>query len=197
MEHRAGRVLIPREEIAARTADLGRAIGRDFAARNPLLVGVLKGAVIFLADLIRAIPAPIGIDFMGVSSYGATTRSSGAVRLTADLSVSIEGRDVIIVEDIVDSGRTLGYLRRNFATRRPKSLSVCVLLDKIERRQVESKLDYVGFVIPDRFVVGYGFDFGGLYRSLPDIHVLEPPPRVCPAPPRGRLLYFSHDEPVF
>jgi len=178
MEHRAGRVLIPREEIAARTADLGRAIGRDFAARNPLLVGVLKGAVIFLADLIRAIPAPIGIDFMGVSSYGATTRSSGAVRLTADLSVSIEGRDVIIVEDIVDSGRTLGYLRRNFATRRPKSLSVCVLLDKIERREVDVKLDYVGFVIPDRFVVGYGFDFGGLYRSLPDIHVLEPPPRV-------------------
>lgn len=178
MEHRAGRALIPREEIAARTAELGRAIGRDFAGRNPLLVGVLKGAVIFAADLIRAIPAPVAIDFISVASYGTATRSSGAVRLTADLSVSIEGRDVILVEDIVDSGRTLGYLRRSFATRRPRSVSVCVLLDKIERREVDVKLDYVGFVIPDRFVVGYGFDFGGLYRSLPDIHVLEPPPRA-------------------
>ncbi len=173
MEHRVGRVLIPREEIAARTSELGRAIGHDLAGRNPLLVGVLKGAVLFMADLIRAIPASIAMDFMGVSSYGASARSSGAVRLTADLSVSIEGRDVIIVEDIVDSGRTLDYLRRNFATRRPKSLAVCVLLDKIGRREVDVKLDYVGFVIPDRFVVGYGFDLGGLYRGLPDIHVLE------------------------
>ena len=173
MEQRVGRVLISRDEIAARTTELGRAIGQDFADKRPLLVGVLKGAVIFMADLIRAVPAPVAMDFMGVASYGAGTRASGAVRLTADLSMSIEGRDVVIVEDIVDTGRTLGYLRRNFATRRPRSLSVCVLLDKVERREVEVKLDYVGFAIPDRFVVGYGFDFAGHYRGLPDIHVLE------------------------
>ena len=130
----------------------------------------LKGPV---ADLIRAIPAPIAMDFMGVSSYGAGARSSGAVRLTADLSVSIEGRDVVIVEDIVDSGWTLDYLRRNLETRHPRSLRICALLDKVERRQVDVPLDYVGFAIPDRFVVGYGFDLAGLYRGLPEIHVLE------------------------
>jgi hypoxanthine phosphoribosyltransferase len=173
---RVGRVLIPREEIAGRTAELGRAIGRDYAGRAPLLVGVLKGAVIFLADLVRGISTPVALDFMGLASYAGGTRSSGAVRLTADLSVSIEGRDVIIVEDIVDSGRTLDYLRRNFATRRPRSVSVCVLLDKIERREVDVRLDYVGFAIPNRFVVGYGFDFQGLYRGLPDIHVLDEEP---------------------
>jgi hypoxanthine phosphoribosyltransferase len=108
-----------------------------------------------------------------VGSYGSEVRSSGIVRLTADLSASIEGRDVVIVEDIVDSGRTLDYLRQNFATRHPRSVAVCVLLDKIERREVDVKLDYVGFVIPDHFVVGYGFDIGGIYRGLPDIHVLD------------------------
>ncbi len=173
---RVGRVLIPREEIAGRTSELGRAIGHDYAGRAPLLVGVLKGAVIFLADLMRGIPVPVAIDFMGVASYGAGTRSSGAVRLTADLSVSIEGRDVILVEDIVDTGRTLDYLRRNFVTRRPRSVAVCVLLDKVERREVDVRLDYVGFAVPDRFVVGYGFDFEGLYRGLPDIHVLDDGP---------------------
>ena len=173
MPQGAGRVLISREELSARVGELGRAIAREHAGHLPLLVGVLKGAVVFAADLIRAIPAPIALDFMGVSSYGAGARSSGAVRLTADLSVSIEGRDVVIVEDIVDRGWTLDYLRRNLETRRPRSLRVCVLLDKVERRQVDVPLDYVGFAIPDRFVVGYGFDLGGLYRGLPDIHVLE------------------------
>jgi hypoxanthine phosphoribosyltransferase len=173
---RPGRVLISREEINRRVRELGRAISREHSGQNPLLVGVLKGALIFLADLIRAVTVPVGIDFMGVSSYGTGTRSSGVVRLTADLSVSIEGRDVIIVEDIVDSGRTLDYLRRNLATRHPKSLSVCVLLDKMERREVAVELDYVGFVVPDHYVIGYGFDLGGVYRSLPDIHVLEPDP---------------------
>ena len=173
MPDRPGRVLITRDEIAARIGELGRAIGREYAGRNPLLVGVLKGAAIFLSDLIRAIPVPIAIDFMGVASYGREVRSSGIVRLTADLSVSIDGRDVVIVEDIVDSGRTLDFLRQNFATRRPRSVAVCVLLDKIERREVEVKLDYVGFVIPDHFVVGYGFDIEGIYRGLPDIHVLD------------------------
>ena len=173
MAQRPGRVLISREELAVRVGELGRAIAREHAGHVPLLVGVLKGAVVFTADLIRAIPAPIAMDFMGVSSYGAGARSSGSVRLTADLSVSIEGREVVIVEDIVDSGWTLDYLRRNLETRHPRSLRVCALLDKVERRQVDVALDYVGFAIPDRFVVGYGFDLAGLHRGLPDIHVLE------------------------
>jgi len=173
LPQRPGGVLISREEIAARVGELGRAISREHADSIPLLVGVLKGAAVFMADLIRAIPTPIAVDFMGVSSYGVATRSSGAVRLTADLSMSIEGRDVILVEDIVDSGRTIHYLRRNLETRHPRNIEVCTLLDKIERRQVELSLDYVGFVIPDRFVVGYGFDLAGQYRGLPEIHVLE------------------------
>lgn len=173
MSQRPGGVLISREEIASRVGELGRAISREHAESIPLLVGVLKGAAVFMADLVRAIPTPIAVDFMGVSSYGAAPRSSGAVRLTADLSMSIEGRDVILVEDIVDSGRTIHYLRRNLETRHPRNIEVCTLLDKIERRQVELSLDYVGFVIPDRFVVGYGFDLAGQYRGLPEIHVLE------------------------
>ena len=173
MPQRPGGVLISREEIAARVVELGQSISREHGGGVPLLVGVLKGAAVFMADLIRAIPSPVAIDFMAVSSYGPATRSSGAVRLTADLSVSIEGRDVILVEDIVDSGRTIHYLRRNLETRHPRSLEVCTLLDKVERRQIEVILDYVGFVIPDRFVVGYGFDLAGLYRGLPEIHALE------------------------
>jgi hypoxanthine phosphoribosyltransferase len=168
-------VLIPREELADRVAALGAAITRDYAGRSPLLVGVLKGATIFLADLARRIDLPVALDFIGVSSYGPATRSSGAVRLTADLALSIEGRDVILVEDIVDSGRTLAYLRRNLGTRRPRSLAACTLLDKVQRREVEVAVDYVGFVVPDRFVVGYGFDHGERYRGLPDIHVLGRP----------------------
>jgi hypoxanthine phosphoribosyltransferase len=175
MTRRLGRTLITRDEIAARVADLGETIGRDYAGRSPLLVGVLKGAVVFTADLIRAIPLPAGFDFMGLSSYGSGARSSGVVRLTSDLSVSIEGRDVIIVEDIIDSGRTIHYLRRNLATRHPRSLALCVLLDKVARREVEVPVDYVGFVIPDDFVVGYGLDHDGFYRNLPDIVVLERP----------------------
>ena len=176
MPQRLGRVLISREEIAHRVGELGRAVAREHAGRVPLLVGVLKGAVIYMADLVRAIRAPIAMDFMGVSSYGPGTRSAGSVRLTADLSVSIEGRAVVIVEDIVDSGWTLDYLRRNLETRHPRSIRTCVLLDKIERRQVDVALDYVGFAIPDHFVVGYGFDLDGLYRGLPDIHILEEQP---------------------
>jgi hypoxanthine phosphoribosyltransferase len=174
-----GRVLISREEIAARVGELGRAVAREHAGRVPLLVGVLKGAVVFMADLIRTIPVPIAMDFVGVSSYGAGARSSGSVRLTADLSMSIEGRAVVIVEDIVDSGWTLDYLRRNLETRHPRSLRTCALLDKVERRQVDVPLDYVGFAIPDHFVLGYGFDLGGLYRGLPDIHILEETARAA------------------
>jgi hypoxanthine phosphoribosyltransferase len=171
-----GRVLISEAEIAARVADLGRAMRQDYTGRTPLLVGVLKGAIVFTADLLRAIGLPAGLDFMSVSSYGAGSRSSGVVRLVADLSVSIEGRDVVIVEDIIDTGRTISYLRRNLATRHPRSLALCVLLDKVARREVEVPLDYVGFAIPDEFVVGYGLDHNGFYRQLRDIAVLEPPP---------------------
>src|SRR5215470_2626996 len=178
MDDRPGRVLISHAEIAARVAELGEAIRHDYTGRAPVLVGVLKGALTFVADLIRATPLPVSLDFMSVSSYGSSTRSSGVVRLSFDLSVSIEGRDVIIVEDIIDSGRTISYLRRNLATRHPRSLALCVLLDKVARREVEVTVDYIGFVIPDEFVVGYGLDHDGLHRNLRDIAVLDPdPPR--------------------
>ena len=175
MGHRPGRVLITQEEIAGRVRELGQALFRDYAGKDPLLVGVLKGAVVFTADLIRAIALPVSLDFMSVSSYGSGTRSSGVVRLTADLSVSIEGRDVIIVEDIIDTGRTISYLRRNLATRHPRTLALCVLLDKVARREIEVPIDHVGFAIPDEFVVGYGLDHDGHYRGLRDIVVLDRP----------------------
>jgi hypoxanthine phosphoribosyltransferase len=174
VDRRIGRILISRDEIAARVNELGEAIGRDYAGRTPVLVGVLKGAVVFTADLLRAIPMAAAMDFMAVSSYGSGTRSTGVVRLTADLSLSIEDRDVIIVEDVIDSGRTISYLRRNLATRHPRSLALCGLLDKVSRREVDVDVDYVGFVIPDEFVVGYGLDYDGRHRELPDLAVLEP-----------------------
>jgi hypoxanthine phosphoribosyltransferase len=173
MESFPGRVLISEDEIAARVSELGEAIGRDYAGRAPVLVGVLKGALVFVADLIRAIALPVSLDFMSVSSYGSGARSSGVVRLSSDLSTSIEGRDVIIVEDIIDSGRTISYLRRNLATRHPRSLALCALLDKVARREVDVTGDYIGFVIPDEFVVGYGLDHDGLLRNLRYIAVLE------------------------
>lgn len=169
------RVLIPAEDLTARVREIGHQIRADYAGRTPMLVGVLKGAVVFLADLMRSIDAPCECDFIAVSSYGASTRSSGIVELTKDLSVPIEGRDVLIVEDIVDTGRTLAYLIRNLETRQPRSLRVCTLLDKASRREVPVSLDYVGFSIPDEFVVGYGLDFAGLYRNLPYLGVLAPP----------------------
>ena len=169
------RVLIPAEDLTARVGQLGRQIQGDYAGRTPVLVGVLKGAVVFLADLMRAIDAPCECDFIAVSSYGASTRSSGIVELTKDLSVPIEGRDVLIVEDIVDTGRTLAYLRRNLETRQPRTVRVCTLLDKASRREVPISLDYVGFTVPNEFVVGYGLDFAGLYRNLPYLAVLDAP----------------------
>ena len=167
------RVLIPAEDLHRRIRELARQIDDDYAGRTPILVGVLKGAVVFLADLMRAIQGPCECDFIAVSSYGASTRSSGIVRLTKDLSASIEGRDVLIVEDIVDTGRTLAYLLRNLETRQPRSLRVCALLDKATRREVPVPLDYVGFTIPDEFVVGYGLDYAGLYRNLPHLAILD------------------------
>ncbi len=169
------RILIPTEDLTARVTELGRRIRADYAGRTPVLVGVLKGAVVFLADLMRAIEAPCECDFIALSSYGASTRSSGVVELTKDLSMPIDGREVLIVEDIVDTGRTLAYLLRNLETRQPASVRVCVLLDKEARREVPVSLDYVGFTIPDEFVVGYGLDYAGLYRNLTYVAVLDAP----------------------
>jgi hypoxanthine phosphoribosyltransferase len=167
------RVLIPAEAIRRRVSELGREIALHYGDRTPVLVGVLKGAVVFLADLIRAVEAPLECDFIAVSSYGAQSRSSGIVKLTADLAASVEERDVLIVEDIVDTGRTLAYLQRNLETRQPRSVRVCTLLDKAARREVPVTLHHVGFTIPDEFVVGYGLDYGGRYRNLPHIAVLD------------------------
>ena len=170
---RPGRILITEEELRSRIVELGQQIARDYEHDNPILIGVLQGAFLFMADLIRAIPIPLTTDFIGLASYGAGSDSTGVVRLVSDLSMSIEGRHVLIVEDIVDRGRTLSYLKRNLEARRPRTLKVCVLVDKIERRDVEVVVDYVGFTIPNVFVVGYGFDHGGLYRNLPFVAALE------------------------
>ncbi len=168
-----GRVLVTREELAQRVGELGRAVARDYAEANPLLVCVLKGAVVFFADLIRAVDIPLTTDFISVASYGGGSASSGVVKIASDLSITIENRDVILIEDIIDSGRTISYLKRNMETRHPKSLRICALLDKVERRQVEVDLDYVGFTIPNVFIVGYGMDHGGLYRNLPYLAALD------------------------
>ena len=172
---RPGRVLLTEDELRARVTALGRTIARDYATVNPIVVGVLQGAVLFMADLIRAIPIDLATDFIALSSYGAGTTASGAVRLVSDLSTPIDGRDVLIVEDIVDTGHTLAYLMRTLEARRPKSLKVCVLLDKVERRETVVDLDYLGFTIPNVYVVGYGFDYGGLYRNLPYVAELAMP----------------------
>jgi hypoxanthine phosphoribosyltransferase len=171
---RPGRVLISEAEIRSRIAELGQELARDYARESPILVGVLQGAFLFMADLVRATPIDLTTDFIGVSSYGGS-RSSGHVRILSDLSMPIEGRDVVIVEDIVDTGLTLTYLKRMLDARHPRSLRVCVLTDKIERRQVDVAVDYVGFTIPNVFVVGYGFDHDGLYRNLPYVAVLDGP----------------------
>ena len=161
------------EDLKRRVIELGEEISRDYATRPLLLVGVLKGAVFFLSDLMRYIDVPVEVDFMAVASYGSATDSSGVVRILKDLDASIEGRDVLIVEDIVDSGLTLQYLLRNLGSRNPRSLEVCALLTKPERRKVDLPTRYVGFEIPDRFVVGYGIDYAERYRNLPYVAALE------------------------
>ncbi len=160
--------------MRARVAELGAAIARDYAKDNPVLVGVLKGALVFMADLIRVAPIALTTDFMVLSSYGDGTRSSGVVKLASDLSMPVEDRHVIIVEDIIDTGRTVSYLKRNLETRHPRTVRLCALLDKIERREVEVDIDYPGFTIPNVYVVGYGLDHAGLYRNLPHLAVLDP-----------------------
>ncbi|MGH7262841.1 MAG: hypoxanthine phosphoribosyltransferase [Candidatus Rokuibacteriota bacterium] len=176
MGHRLGRVLIPTPEIARRVRELGLSLSRDYEGKNPLLVGVLKGAAVFMADLVRAADIPLAADFVAVGSYWGATRSSGVVKITADLSVSLEDRHVVLVDDIIDTGRTISYLKQNLQARRPASLKVMALLDKRERREVEVELDYVGFTIPNEFVVGYGLDYRGFYRDLPYIAALEEDP---------------------
>jgi hypoxanthine phosphoribosyltransferase len=168
-----GEVLVTSEDLQRRVAELGRQINADYAGRPLLLVGVLKGAVFFLSDLMRYIDVPVEVDFMAVASYGSATDSSGVVRILKDLDAPIEGRDVLIVEDIVDSGLTLQYLLRNLGSRNPASLEVCALLTKPERRKVDLPTRYVGFEIPNRFVVGYGLDYAERYRNLPFVAVLE------------------------
>jgi hypoxanthine phosphoribosyltransferase len=164
-----GRVVVSEEELRKRVAELGREITADYAGRPPLLVGVLKGAFVFMSDLSRAIDLPVEFDFMAVSSYGSATRSSGVVRIMKDLDLDLTGRDVLIVEDIVDSGLTLAYLRKNLAARGPASMEVCALLVKEGLQRVELDLRYVGFRIPPDFVIGYGLDVAERYRNLPYI----------------------------
>jgi hypoxanthine phosphoribosyltransferase len=166
-------ILISEDQIRARTRDLGQQISRDYQGQDLLLVCVLKGAVAFLADLMRQITIPHGIDFMAISSYGASTESSGVVRILKDLDANIAGRNVLIVEDIIDTGRTLQYITQMLKTRSPKSLRICTLLSKPSRREVDVTLHYVGFEIPNKFVIGYGLDFAEIYRSLPYIGVLK------------------------
>jgi hypoxanthine phosphoribosyltransferase len=168
-----GEVLVSADELQRRVGELGEQISRDYAGRSLLLVGVLKGAVFFLSDLMRFIDIPVEVDFMAVASYGSATDSSGVVRILKDLDAAIEGRDVLIVEDIVDSGLTLQYLMRNLGSRNPRTLEVCALLTKPERRKVDLPTRYVGFEIPDRFVVGYGLDHDQHHRNLPFVAVLE------------------------
>ena len=168
-------ILIDQDRLHARVAELAAEISRDYAdVKDLLLVCVLKGAVMFLSDLCRQLTIPHAIDFMAVSSYGASTESSGIVRIIMDLETSILDRHVLIVEDIIDSGRTLDYITRNLRTRGPASLRICSLLDKRERRVIPIPVDYIGFEIPDEFVIGYGLDFVELYRNLPFIGVLKP-----------------------
>ncbi|HXP98633.1 MAG TPA: hypoxanthine phosphoribosyltransferase [Solirubrobacteraceae bacterium] len=168
-----GEVLVSEGDLKRRVAELGKQIARDYAGKPLLLVGVLKGAVFFLSDLMRHIDIPVEVDFMAVASYGSATDSSGVVRILKDLDVAIEGRDVLIVEDIVDSGLTLQYLLRNLGSRNPATLEVCALLIKPDRREVDLPIRYVGFEIPDRFVIGYGLDYAERHRNLPFVAVLE------------------------
>lgn len=166
--------LISEERIKQRISEIARQIEADYAGKIPVLVGILKGSFVFLADLMRELRMDLEVDFLGVSSYGKSTKTSGIVKILKDLGTSIEGKDVILVEDICDSGLTLKYLVELLEGRNPRSLKICVLLDKKERRLVEIKLDYVGFEVPDRFLVGYGLDYGERYRNLPYIRELGP-----------------------
>lgn len=166
-------VLISQEQLAAKVGELGKKISEDYREKNLLMVSVLKGSIVFMADLMRAIDIHARIDFMSVSSYGNGTSSSGVVKISKDLDINLEGYDLLLVEDILDSGKTLSYLREMLLPRKPASIKIATLLDKPDRRQVDLTADYSCFSIPDEFVVGYGLDFGEKYRNLPYIGVLK------------------------
>ncbi len=166
-------IMIPKEKIQEMCERLGRQISEDYKGRELLLIAVLRGAFVFMADLIRYIDVPCRIDFMKVSSYGSGTESSGEVKIIQDLDEHIAGRDVIIVEDIIDSGLTLYKLRQVLQTRNPRSLAICAAFDKPDRRKADIRVDYIGMKIPDEFIVGYGLDYDGLYRNLPDIRYMK------------------------
>lgn len=168
------RILLTREQIAQAVREMGARITKDFADRPPVMIGILKGAVVFFADLLREIDLPVSIEFMAISSYGSSTKSSGVVRILKDLDRDITGRHVLVVEDIVDSGLTLSYLKGVLETRKAASVSIVTLLDKPARRKVPLEVQYSCFNIPDAFVVGYGLDYDEKYRNLPDIGVLHP-----------------------
>ncbi|MFP3155917.1 hypoxanthine phosphoribosyltransferase [Lachnospiraceae bacterium ZAX-1] len=167
------RVMFTEDEVDRKIRELGDLISKDYAGKEVHLICILRGGVFFTCELAKRITVPVSLDFMSVSSYGDDTKSSGVVRIVKDLDNSIEGKHVLVVEDIIDSGRTLGYLLENLKSRNPKSLKLCTLLDKPDRRVVEVNVEYIGFIIPDEFVVGYGLDYGQKYRNLPYIGVIE------------------------
>ena len=173
LDRAVGEVLIDADSLRGRIAELGEEISSHYAGQDLLLIGVLKGAVFFMADLMRHLTVPCEVDFMAISSYGAQTDSSGVVRILKDLDINIEGRNVLVVEDIIDSGLTLSYLMRNLESREPASLQVCALLTKPARREIEVPVRWIGFEIPNRFVIGYGLDFAERYRNLPYVGVLS------------------------
>lgn len=170
-----GEIVVSAAQLEARIAELGMEITQDYAERPPLLVGVLKGAFVFMSDIARAIALPVEFDFMAVSSYGSTTKTSGVVRIVKDLDIDLTGRHVLVIEDIIDSGLTLNYLRRNLMARGPASLEVCALLVREGQQKDELDLKYLGFTIPPAFVIGYGLDVGERYRNLPDVRVYVGP----------------------
>jgi len=173
LDRAVGEILIDADALHGRIAELGEEISAHYAGQDLLLIGVLKGAVFFMADLMRHLTVPCEVDFMAISSYGAQTDSSGVVRILKDLDINIEGRNVLVVEDIIDSGLTLSYLMRNLESREPASLEVCALLTKPARREIEVPVRWIGFEIPNRFVIGYGLDFAERYRNLPYVGVLS------------------------
>ncbi len=173
LERAVGEVLVDEDALATRIAELGAEVSADYEGRELLLVGVLKGAVFFMADFMRHLTVPCEVDFMAISSYGASTDSSGVVRILKDLDINIEARHVLVLEDIIDSGLTLSYLIRNLEAREPATLEVCALLTKPERREIDVPVRYIGFEIPNRFVIGYGLDFGERYRNLPYVAALS------------------------
>ena len=167
-------VLVTEEELKAKVADLGAQISRDYAGKNLLLVSILKGAVVFMADLMRAISVPCRVDFMSVSSYGSGVKTSGVVKIVKDLDIPLAGYDLLVVEDILDSGMTLSYILELLQSRGPRSIRLCTLFDKPERRTVDITADYVGTTVPDAFIVGYGLDYDEKYRNLPFVGILKP-----------------------